>query len=177
MTILYQESVCALVPPEEELDRMVSTAVQTALELIYPGTAQRGRVHGNTPIHIVIVDPGKPPEVVGGEIFDFEKAIIFENHFGPPDDAPINISRSKAYLSWLYKKDTSELSKLMPHLILKGETKYEGGVHRYGIPIGVSGLKWWWDQQIGETVASMMKAHSIGKMKEIREDKKIKFLP
>lgn len=115
-------------------------------------------------LHIVILDPT-------------DGLLLTEYSFGDSSrwEHPYHlIARSKALVAMRTKADSITVQTQMPWKYLRGEsgeTPYGGGVYRDGIVVGVSGVRWYFDQMFAEMIAAALKAFCLEKMQaELAKD-------
>jgi hypothetical protein len=121
---------------------------------------------------VTVMNPARPFPIV-----DFDQAIMCETGFWYTNDfETVNIARKKAEQSWRTEKDTLVIQTQFPHLWVKDDVKWAGGIFRDGIALGVSGMHWQEDQRLGEEIASAIKEYCITESRRIMDDKNIIFV-
>jgi len=127
-------------------------------------------------LYVVVMDPTKPYLLV-----KFRDAIMFEGAFSLNSVASAAavetkaIALKKAELSWRTEKDTLVIQMQLPHLWIRGDVTYPGGIFRDGIAVGVSGLHWQEDQALCEEIVAEIKKFCIGQSRELQKEN-VKFV-
>lgn len=109
-------------------------------------------------LYIVVMDPGKPPQLAS-----FEEAILYEHAIGDRErwDADYAaFARAKAQVAWKTGMNSHAVQELYPHMLGAGDTLLWGSVAMDGIVVGVSGLHPWFDEAVAGTIAMWMRALS-----------------
>lgn len=107
-------------------------------------------------MHVVVMDPGKPPGSC-----DFEEAILLEHELGDTarrDADYTGFARAKARLSWHTGLDGTTVQTHHPHRLRPGDTMLTGGICLDGIVVGVSGAFPWFDEAFGVAIAAQIRA-------------------
>lgn len=141
-------------------------AVDLALPMIEKGIASR-RLGESGFLYIVIMDPALGPADCG-----FEQAILYEYSVGDRDawDADYaQYAREKARICWRARRNGHELRYMAPHLLRATDTGVWGGIWHEGIAVGVSGADPWFDEAVGTSIASLLRAIAKKKALQIPE--------
>jgi len=131
------------------------TAVALAMPMMESGLASR-RLGESGFLYIVIMDPALRPEQSS-----FEQAILYEHAVGDREawDADYaQYAHAKARLCWHAQRNGHELRYIAPHLLRSSDAGVWGGIWLDGIAVGVSGADPWFDEAIGTSIASLLRA-------------------
>ena len=143
-------------PPGRYVTRdVVRKAIDLTLPMLEAGRANPNVV-GSGFLHIVVMDPFRPPARAG-----FEDAILYEHSLGDPGtwDADYGtFARAKARLSWETGLSSHEVQTLRPHLLPAGATALWGSACLDGIVVGISGAFPWFDEAYACAIACMIRA-------------------
>jgi hypothetical protein len=130
-------------------------AIDLTLPMLEAGRADPSVV-GSGFLHIVVMDPFRPPGCAG-----FEEAILYEHSLGDPGawDADYrSFARAKAQLSWETGLSSHEVQTLRPHLLWNGATALWGSACLDGIVVAISGAFPWFDEAYACAIACMIRA-------------------
>ena len=136
-------------------------AAQAALARALPAIQtqlQDPQVSGTGFLHIVLMDPGRPPATSA-----FAQAILLEHSVGDParwDADYAQFARAKALLSWRHQMDGHVLQARYPHRLQPGDTLLWGGVCLDGIVAATSGAHPWYDEAFGLMLAGYLRAEA-----------------
>lgn len=134
-------------------------AAHLALARVLPlieAQLQDPQVSGTGFLHIVLMDPGRPPGTS-----TFEQAIVLEHSIGEParwDADYAKFARAKALLSWRHQMDGHVLQARHPQWLQAGDTMLWGGVCLDGIVVATSGAQPWYDEAFGLALAGYLRA-------------------
>ncbi|MBB5213650.1 hypothetical protein [Parapusillimonas granuli] len=145
-------------------------AVDLAMPMIERGIASR-RIGESGFLHIVIMDPALHPQDCR-----FEQAILYEHSVGDRDawDADYaQYAREKARVCWRAQRNGHELRYIAPQLLRPTDTGVWGGIWHEGIAVGVSGADPWFDEAIGTSIASLLRA--IAKKKALQTPERLQL--
>lgn len=147
-----------------------ASAARMAVDLLLPfidsGIASQ-RIGDSGFLYIVIMDPGLGPEHCG-----FEQAILHEHAVGDRtawDADYARYAREKARVCWRTQRSGHELRYLSPHLLRSSDTGVWGGIWHEGIAVGVSGGYPCFDEAIGISIASLLRAIAKQRAMELPE--------
>ena len=113
-------------------------------------------VSGEHAMHIVVMDPGAPPERV-----PFESAILVERSIGNPaawkaDYA--HYAQAKARLAWREGASTAAIVEDAPARLRDGDLLVEGAVCRHGWIVAASGAHPWYDTAFAAMAIELVNA-------------------
>jgi hypothetical protein len=126
-------------------------------------------------LYVVVMNPALPPVFAKS----FEDAVLYERFFGNPktwEHDYCGIARAKARESWAFQVPASELQN-RPYVLRDDDTVHSGSAWYMGIPVGVSGVEWYFDESIAATIAAWCRARSMDVWtNEVKTDREINYL-
>ena len=138
-----------------------------AVEIVTPSIEKMislGIIH-KSDIYISAPDPTKP--YGNCSYADYADIELFYTSFGSPKIKTLAVARSKAEVVWRTGYDSLYVQQFMPHLLMKGDTKWGGGIVLNGIIVAVSGLEEYYDIFVARSIAAACHALIARDMREI----------
>ena len=126
----------------------------------------------HTSVHLVFLDP----TVRFGTGVQFADAILYQHQNGHPKQKYVEVSLSKAHVSWATGLPSHEVQQMYPYLLEDDDTKWGGSAARDFLVISCSGLPWQYDWSLCDSLITEVQERTRSAMREVLGRDSVTFM-